>query len=156
MNQIFKIRAVEFLDPSSQLCIDNLWEEIQNRYGFKAPNPMEFSDFLPPKGRFWIAENTETGAAMGSVAYSKLNDSQCELDAVYVFPEFRKQNVAISLLDELSKQANADGYMSMVLRAGIPQPEALSLYKKYGFKEIPKFGKWVSDPTAVCFEKNID
>ncbi|WP_275092271.1 hypothetical protein [Leptospira bandrabouensis] len=43
----------------------------------------------------------------------------------------------------------------MVLRAGAPQPEALALYKNFGFKEIPAFGKWVSDPTAICFEKKI-
>ncbi|TGK51605.1 GNAT family N-acetyltransferase [Leptospira kanakyensis] len=155
MNQNFKIRMVETLDPNSQICLDHLWEEIQNRYGFQAPNPMDFQDFLPPGGKFFIAEHNETKETIGSAAYTKFSDSQCELDAVYVFPKFRKNKVAISLLNELEKQAQADHYSSMILRAGAPQPEALTLYKNFGFKEIPSFGKWVSDPTAICFEKKI-
>ncbi|MBM9547396.1 GNAT family N-acetyltransferase [Leptospira sp. 201903074] len=155
MNQNIKTRTVTNLDQNSRLCIDHLWEEIQNRYGFQAPNPMDFQDFLPPKGRFLISEDLETGEVMGSVAYTKFSDSQCELDAVYVFPKFRKNKVAISLLSELEKQAQSDGYSFMVLRAGAPQPEALSLYKNFGFYEIQAFGKWITDPTAICFEKKI-
>ncbi|WP_244241535.1 GNAT family N-acetyltransferase [Leptospira perdikensis] len=146
---------VETLDSNSRLCLNHLWEEIQNRYGFRAPNPMDFLDFLPPKGKFFIAENRETNEVMGSAAYTKFNDVQCELDAVYVFPKFRKNNIAKSLLVDLEKQAQMDHYSSMILRAGAPQPEALTLYKNFGFKEIPTFGKWVSDPTAICFEKKI-
>ncbi|TGL92441.1 GNAT family N-acetyltransferase [Leptospira congkakensis] len=155
MNQNFTIRVVETIDPNSKQCSDHLWEEIQNRYGFQAPNPMDFQDFLPPQGRFFIAEHSATGEVMGSVAYTKFNDLQCELDAVYVFPKFRKNSIAKSLLSELEKQAQIDGYSSIILRAGAPQPEALALYKNFGFKEIPAFGKWVSDPTAICFEKKI-
>ncbi|MCG6150434.1 GNAT family N-acetyltransferase [Leptospira bandrabouensis] len=155
MNQNFTIRVVETQDPNSQLCLDHLWEEIQNRYGFQAPNPMNFHDFLPPKGRFFIAEHNETKEVLGSAAYTKFNNAQCELDAVFVFSQFRKKNVAKSLLSEIEKQARSDHYSSMVLRAGAPQPEALALYKNFGFKEIHAFGKWVSDPTAICFEKKI-
>lgn len=151
----FNIRLVDDWSSNTKLCIDNLWEEIQLRYGFVAPNPMDLNDFLPPKGRFWIAETPGTGEPMGSVAYTKLNDTQCELDAVYVIPKFRNQRIANALLIELEKQAKEDGFTSMVLRAGQPQPEALAFYKKFGFKEISKFGKWISDPTAVCFEKTV-
>lgn len=155
MNQNFTIRVVETQDPNSQICLDHLWEEIQNRYGFQAPNPMDFQDFLHPKGRFFLAEHSVTGEAMGSAAFTKFSDTQSELDAVFVFPKFRKNNIAKSLLSELEKQSQNDGYSSMILRAGAPQPEALALYKNFGFKEIPAFGKWVSDPTAICFEKKI-
>ncbi|TGK81284.1 GNAT family N-acetyltransferase [Leptospira montravelensis] len=146
---------VETFDPNSKLCMDHLWEEIQNRYGFQAPNPMDFHDFLPPRGRFFLAEHPATGEVMGSAAYTRFNDMQCELDSVYVIPKFRKNHVAKSLLNEIEKQARIDLYSSMILRAGAPQPEALTLYKNFGFKEIPTFGKWVTDPTAICFEKKI-
>ncbi|TGK81338.1 GNAT family N-acetyltransferase [Leptospira noumeaensis] len=155
MNQNFKIRVVDSPDANASFCMQHLWEEIQNRYGFQAPNPMDIQDFLPPIGKFFLAENLETNEVMGSAAYSKFSDTQCELDAVYVFPKFRKNNVAKSLLIELEKQARIDFYSSMILRAGAPQPEALAFYKNFGFKEIPAFGKWVSDPTAICFEKKI-
>ncbi|PJZ83159.1 GNAT family N-acetyltransferase [Leptospira harrisiae] len=156
MNQNFTIRVVDSLDhPKASLCLHHLWEEIQNRYGFQAPNPMDFQDFLPPLGRFFLAEHSVTGEVMGSAAYSKFSDTQCELDAVYVFAKFRKNNVARSLLNDLEKQAQTDHYSSLILRAGAPQPEALTLYKNFGFKEIPAFGKWITDPTAICFEKII-
>ncbi|TGL51312.1 GNAT family N-acetyltransferase [Leptospira kemamanensis] len=155
MNQNFQIRWVTTLDSPSQICLDQLWLEIQNRYGFQAPNSMDFQDFLPPKGKFFLAESKETKEAMGSAAYSKFDETKCELDAVYVFPQFRKSKIATSLLVELEKNAMLVGYKSMILRAGAPQPEALKLYQNFGFREIPTFGKWVSDPTAICFEKTI-
>ncbi|MCG6140587.1 GNAT family N-acetyltransferase [Leptospira mtsangambouensis] len=155
MNQNFATRMVETLDPNSKLCMDQLWEEIQIRYGFQAPNPMDFQDFLPPLGRFFLAEHSVTGEVMGSAAYTKFSDAQCELDAVFVFSQFRKNKIAKSLLIEIEKQARMDHYSSLILRAGAPQPEALTLYKNFGFKEIPAFGKWITDPTAICFEKII-
>ncbi|TGL26003.1 GNAT family N-acetyltransferase [Leptospira yanagawae] len=155
MDQNFTIQLVTEPNAHSQQCIDSLWEEIQTRYGFQAPNPMAFSDFIPPKGRFFIAIDHKTNDVLGSAAYSMFNESQCELDAVYVFPRFRKRKIATALLGAIEKQAGLDGFTFMKLRAGNPQPEALQLYKNFGFKEIPRFGKWISDPSAVCFEKNI-
>lgn len=155
MNHNFQIRWATSPDPHSQNCIDGLWTEIQKRYGFQAPNPMDFNDFLPPKGKFLLAESMDQKEVLGSVAYTKFDDTKCELDAVYVFPQFRKSKVATSLLVELQKNAILDGYRSMILRAGSPQPEALALYKNFGFQEIPSFGKWTSDPTAICLEKKI-
>lgn len=155
MNRIYQLRWASEIDSSSQSCIDQLWIEIQNRYGFRAPNPMSIHDFLPPKGMFLLAESLDTQETMGSVAYTKFNDKSCELDAVYVFPQFRKLRIATSLLAELEKKALLDGYESMILRAGSPQPEAIALYQNIGFKQIPAFGKWTSDPTAICFEKKI-
>ncbi|XDD45907.1 GNAT family N-acetyltransferase [Leptospira sp. WS39.C2] len=155
MNENINIRLVSGLESNSQNCLDHLWIEIQNRYGFQAPNPMDFSDFLPPKGRFFIAEEAPSNEVMGSVAYTKYSDTQCELDAVFVFPKFRNKKIATLLLVALEKQSLLDGYSSMILRAGSPQPEALALYKNFGFYEIPTFGKWTSDPTAICFEKKI-
>ncbi|ABZ95258.1 Acetyltransferase [Leptospira biflexa serovar Patoc strain 'Patoc 1 (Ames)'] len=155
MEPNFKIRQVTTHDSQSQLCMDSLWDEIQTRYEFQAPNPMLFSDFLPPQGKFFIAEEIGTNVAMGSAAYTKFSDKECELDVVYVFPKFRNKKVATFLLSELEQQSKIDGFTTMILRAGKPQEEALHFYKNFGFNEIPKFGKWVSDPTAICFEKKI-
>ncbi|TGM05435.1 GNAT family N-acetyltransferase [Leptospira jelokensis] len=155
MDQNFHIQLVTEANAHTQQCLDSLWEEIQTRYEFQAPNPMVFSDFLPPNGKFFIAIDHKTNDVLGSAAYSKFSELQCELDAVFVFPKYRKKKVATALLVALENQAGKDGYSSMILRAGNPQPEALQLYKNFGFKEIPTFGKWVSDPTAVCFEKKI-
>lgn len=131
---------------------DALWEEIQRRYGFAAPNPFEPGEFAEPGGGFWVAVDSE-GKSVGSIALSPLDPPAAELDVMYVAPEYRRAGVAKLLLAALESHARSAGVGVLRLRAGEPQPEALRFYTAAGFVPIPPFGKWASDDTARCFEK---
>jgi GNAT superfamily N-acetyltransferase len=132
---------------------DALWEEVQRRYGFTAPNPFDPADFAGPIGAFWVAIDEDD--PIGSIAISPLEPPAAELDVMYVAPEHRGRGVAQALLAALEGHARAAGVAVLRLRAGEPQPEALRFYRAAGFTPIEPFGKWVGDDTARCFEKRL-
>ena len=130
-----------------------LWSEIQDRYGFQAPDPFDPDAFTGPIGGFWIA--TEGDQPVGSVALTPLDGNVAELDVMYVAPDHRRSGVAGDLLAVLEQHARTVGITMLRLRAGEPQPEALSFYRRAGFTPIRAFGRWADDPTARCFEKTL-
>lgn len=151
--------AVEIIvcDPSSpdaRAMSDALWEEVQQRYGFTAPNPFDPGDFAGPVGGFWVAVDSER-KPVGSIAVAPLDPPAAELDVLYVAPEQRRAGVARLLLAALESHSRGAGVAVLRLRAGEPQPEALRFYTAAGFVPIPPFGKWIGDDTARCFEKAL-
>lgn len=131
-----------------------LWDEIQRRYGFEAPNPFDPAAFEGSVGGFWVA--TDDGRAVGSVGLAPLSSRAGELDVMYVAPSHRRSGVARALLAVLEEHARTVGISVIRLRAGEPQPEALRFYAAAGFTPIPPFGRWVGDDTARCFEKTLE
>ena len=55
----------------------------------------------------------------------------------------------------LEKWAGELGYKKCILETGKKQPEAISLYKKNGYKPIPNYGQYTGIDNSVCFEKLI-
>lgn len=142
-------------DPHSapaRVMFDALWDEIQRRYGFTAPNPMQPEAFTG-RGGLWLAWDGDQ--PVGSIGLTPLTDAVAELDAMYVAPGFRGRGVAQTLLDALEAHARQHRFAAVRLRTGDPQPEAVRFYEKAGFHRIPAFGRWATDPTAWCFEKRL-
>jgi GNAT superfamily N-acetyltransferase len=133
--------------------LDALWDEIQRRYEFTAPNAILPEEFAGPSAGFWVAFSGQT--PVGSIAINPLPEGAAELDAMYVAPEFRGTGVAQRLLGEVEGHARQHGFTAIRLRAGAPQPEAVRFYEKMGFYRIPCFDKWADDETAWCFEKKL-
>jgi len=143
-------------DPNeapARAMLDALWDEIQRRYGFTAPNGIHPSDFIGPRGGFWVAFAGDS--PIGSIGLRPLSEEAAEVDAMYVAPLFRGAGVAQRLMRIFEEYARDHGFAVVRLRAGEPQPEAVRFYEKTGFRRIPSFGKWVGDDTAWCFEKEL-
>lgn len=148
------ISVVDPISPPARAMNDALWVEIQHRYGFAASNPVNLAAFSGPIGRFWVA--SQEGRPVGSIALRPLDSpGAAELDIMYVAPEHRGSGLAQALLSEMESHARLAGVSVVRLRAGEPQPEALHFYVAAGFTPIPPFGKWIDDPTALCFEKPL-
>ncbi len=130
-----------------------LWEEIQQRYGFQAPDPFDPDAFAGPVGHFWVAVAGEE--PVGSVALIPLDDDVGELDVMYVAASHRRLGLAGRLLAMLEDHARGAGISVLRLRAGDPQPEAMAFYRAAGFTPIPPFGRWLGDDTARCLEKTL-
>jgi putative acetyltransferase len=140
--------------PEAQQMLDELWNEIQARYHFQSPNMIDFTEFVAPRSAFWLAFLGNT--PVGSVGVKPFDDTCCELDAMYVKSEHRGKGIATNLMSSVEAFMRETGFKTIKLRTGQPQPEALSFYKKMGFHPIKPFGKWKNDPTALCFEKQIN
>jgi putative acetyltransferase len=145
------ISACDPFSRPARAMSDALWEEIQDRYQFTAPNPVDPAAFTGPVGGFWVA--TDGDRPVGSIALTPLDPPAAELDVMYVAPDYRRAGVARALLASLEQHAREAGVTVVRLRAGEPQPEALRFYAAAGFVPIEPFGKWIGDDTARCFEK---
>jgi hypothetical protein len=61
--------------------------------------------------------------------------------------------VARAIVAQLVQDAAEFGYSSVRRETGNRQPEAIALYAACGFVRIAPFGRYVDDPTSVCFER---
>ena len=102
---------------------------------------------VQPSG--WHASRAAAPAA--SPWRDRLGSTTAELDVLYVAPDHRRRGVASALLTTLLDHAQRTGVRLIRLRAGSPQPEALAFYRDAGFVPTQPFGRWLEDPTAVCF-----
>ncbi len=72
---------------------------------------------------------------------------------MYVRPAFRGRGFAKLMLDHLAEYARAHGVTLLRLETGIHQHEAIGLYQRMGFYQIPPFGDYKDDPLSVFYEK---
>jgi len=110
-------------------------------------------DYAPPSGRLLLAftdagstdHNRTTPAgvvALHAFADPKLPPTEriCEMKRLYVRPQFRGQRIGQQLIDAIIAAARQIGYTRMRLDtvAGT-MDKAITLYRSYGFKEIPSY-----------------
>jgi GNAT superfamily N-acetyltransferase len=86
----------------------------------------------------------EHGAAVG------------EIKRMYVASEMRGKGIGQALLSRLEAEARALGLAQLVLETGTRQEEALTLYRRAGFTDIPSYGEYTASPgTSVCLTKAL-
>lgn len=76
-----------------------------------------------------------------------------EVKRMFVLTAFRGQGVAAKILTGLEKWAKDLGYCRCILETGFKQPEAISLYKRHGYNQIPNYGQYAGVENSICFEK---
>lgn len=74
---------------------------------------------------------------------------------MYVLPEFRGKGVATAMLKALENWGKELGYKRAVLETSIKMPEAINLYRKNKYYEIPRYGQYENALCSICFEKNL-
>ncbi len=90
---------------------------------------------------------------VGCGAIKEFDNETMEVKRMYVLPASRRKGIAGNILDELEKWAKELSYKKCVLETGLRQPEAISLYKKAGYCQIPNYGQYVGVENSVCFKK---
>lgn len=93
--------------------------------------------------------------AVGCAALRKITRHTAEIKRMYVTRAARKLGVARQLLAALDREGRALGVTSLVLETGARQEDAMLLYRREGFVEIPRFGPYVSSPLSICMERRI-
>jgi len=75
---------------------------------------------------------------------------------MYTLPENRGKGIATKVLSELELWATELSSEKCILETGKKQPEAIELYKKNGYKQIPNYGQYAEIENSICFEKNLN
>ena len=106
------------------------------------------------QGAFFVARLD--GVGVGCAAIRLLSRSTGEVKRMFVEPATRGRGVGRALLVALEAWARDAGVERLVLETGPHQPEAIGLYLRTGFVEIPCFGQYEGAPNSVCYEKRLD
>ena len=90
---------------------------------------------------------------VGCGAIKEFAKDTMEVKRMYVIPEKRNKGLASEVLKELENWTLELSYNKCILETGKRQPEAISLYKKNGYSNIPNYGQYSGVENSVCFQK---
>lgn len=97
----------------------------------------------------------EDKRALGCGAIKEYDPTTMEVKRMYVLPESRGKGIATKILSELENWARELSCEKCILETGKRQPEAMGLYKKYGYKIIPNYAQYADIENSLCFEKQV-
>nr|WP_276836033.1 GNAT family N-acetyltransferase [Megasphaera stantonii] len=83
----------------------------------------------------------------------RLDERCCELKRLYVRPEYRGQGLSRLLMEQCIGDARRIGYQYMRLDTLPFMTAAMSLYKEYGFYEIPPY--YDNPIPAIFMQKDL-
>jgi ribosomal protein S18 acetylase RimI-like enzyme len=146
------IGAEDPLGPAAEELVKALCTEMAGRYG-REPSPFSMAELAGARAIFLVARMD--GQPVGCGAIRRFDEKTAEVKRMYVAQSARGRGIARRILAELEKFAREAGYELVKLETGTLQPEAQGLYKSLGYYPIPSFGKYLEDPTSVCFEKSL-
>lgn len=133
--------AVE--DPASDdamWCISQYFRELDARFddGFNPAEslPAEVEDMRPPRGMLIVARRE--GAPVGC-GVLKLHGAWAELKRMWVAPDARGLGVGRLMLLVLEQRAIQNGASLIRLETNKTLVEAISLYRKSGYREVHAF-----------------
>jgi putative acetyltransferase len=95
------------------------------------------------------------GKAVGCGAVRPLDPPVGEVKRVFVQPECRRMGIASRIMALLEDKGLQNGFTMLRLETGTKQPEAIALYESLGYRRIPAFGEYLSDPYSICYEKDL-
>ena len=86
----------------------------------------------------------------------KKYEDKAEVKRMYVRDGYRGKGYSKKILRRLEDIAKREGFVKMILETQLRQPEAIGLYKKYGFQESDKYGPYIDSVLSVCMEKVVN
>ena len=93
--------------------------------------------------------------AVGCGAVKPYDDDTMEVKRMYVKDEFRGQQIAKTILENLQASAKEEGFSYCILETGTKQQLAIALYTKMGYDIIPNYGQYVGMETSICMQKKL-
>jgi ribosomal protein S18 acetylase RimI-like enzyme len=124
-------------------CLRSIEEDVDHLPG----------EYAPPEGRLLIA--VVDGKAAGCVAFHKVDDKVCELRRLYLRPAYRGRHIGTVLMTAVLDEARKAGYTRARLYTLPSMKEAISLYHRLGFRDIPPYGEHVI-PGAYYLERELE
>jgi GNAT superfamily N-acetyltransferase len=95
------------------------------------------------------------GKAIGCGAIRKYDSDLVEIKRMFVLLDARGQGVGTKILAELEVWAKDLGFKNIILETGDMLPEAVKLYKKNNYIQIPNYGQYENMDKSICFTKKL-
>lgn len=139
-------------DADFQNLVRKLDKELAIRDGDEHEFYAQFNKIDAIKNVVVAYENDEP---VGCGAIKKFSDDTMEVKRMFTPEMQRGKGVATVVLRELEAWAKELNYQKCILETGLKQPEAIALYRKNGYAQIPNYGQYTGMENSVCFEKHI-
>ena len=95
----------------------------------------------------------ENEIPLGCGAFKELDSKTAEIKRMFVLPEARGKQIASKILAELENWAKESGYDSCILETSQKLENAIALYRKHGYQDIPNYGPYIGIETSMCMKK---
>ena len=140
---------------AARQCVIRYFTELERRFesGFDpdASLPADDGDLVPPAGAFLVGSIDGEPVACGAV--KTIAPGVGSLKRMWVADDVRGLGIGRRMLDALEAEARALGLETLRLETNRALEEAISLYRKAGYREVPRFN---DDPYAHhWFEKRL-
>ena len=134
-----KIEIIPF-DPKYSADFKNLNLDWLNRYFRVEPHDDEVlgdpeKHIIKPGGIIFFAR--EGKRILGTVALMKIDDNIFELTKMAVTPQAQGKKIGQKLMVHTLEFAKEQGWKTLILYSNRKLENAIYIYKKYGFEEIP-------------------
>jgi putative acetyltransferase len=137
-------------DHDFQLLVIDLDKELWLRY------PLIQQNFAPHNKldrsfRVVIAYSGKT--AVGCGCFRPMENKTLEIKRMYVKPDARGSGIAKMILRELEIWGTEEGFTESKLETGINQPEAIAVYNRAKYKQIPNYPPYTEISESICMAK---
>ena len=139
-------------DTDFQKLVRELDKELAIRDGAEHAYYAQFNKIDAIK---YVVVAYENENPVGCGAIKAFSDEAMEVKRMFVPEDRRGKGIASRVLQELEKWTVELGSEKCVLETGHKQPEAIALYKKNGYLQIPNYGQYIGIDNSVCFEKEL-
>ena len=139
-------------NPDFQNLTSELDDELCRIYN---TNKEDYEEYNRITGLPTVVLAYENDIAIACGCFKQFDAHRLELKRMFVKPGFRGKGIASMMVDELEKWGNELGYGTMILETGKGQPDAIALYRKLGYTDIPHFGEFPEESRSVCLGKKI-
>ncbi len=95
------------------------------------------------------------GIVVGCGAIKKYSEDTMEVKRMFVRPEYRGKRIASNVLKELEVWALELGYSICILETSCKLSDAIRLYEKSGYVQIPNYDQYENVETSRCFCKKL-
>jgi putative acetyltransferase len=126
-------------------------------YPAESNHLIDISTLKRPNVAFFSARRDGRVLGYGSIVRQLGRDGEVygEIKRMYVAPALRGLGLGRLLMQTLERHAAALGLACIRLETGVKQPEAIGLYRAFGYVETGPFGAYGLDPMSVFMEKRL-
>ena len=131
------------------LLLDLALKELVTRY----PDSSS-THAVDPATSYLVA--VDDGDGVGCIGLMPVVAGVGEIKRMFVHEDHRGRGIARRLVTSVEAVARHRGATALRLATGTRQPEAVALYESAGYERTPPYGKYVDDPLARCYLKQLD
>lgn len=147
--------TVQREDPASidgRILLDELSANLALFSGDGGQSRFDVPEFRSASGMFYVAR-TALGEPVGCGALRHFDASTAELKRIY--SRQSASGIGTAIVRHLEADAAGCGYRRLVLETRAVNKRAIRFYQGNGFSPIERYGAYVCQMDARCFEKML-